>query len=710
MRLKDKAKHYVKSKAKKFFKKLLIKLMIPYGAIILSCMLLIAIIFSMFQGTSSEGIFDNELSIEDNMKIQTYIENRVNDINNFETDYFAKDLSLRVNKYQIINYISYLNTYEENLPKGNIALINHYKKLADKAIEDLSPHFEYDEISGNIKKEYKAWIKDWHKMNGFKDKNGKDIKYDLTNNINKLNPSNYPIGHKIYDYANKKVYEVVDNSKKSFSLIGNDKPSSLANIMFLDNNSMLPDADTVTKDAMAYIISENKTYFIKENLETIKENMTETVKLLTRAVTFKNEYTYEYRIETEIIQGTADGTEEGKVEGDIQIEIKKPILVKENVKHNENFLKLKETISKINKDEDMDFVIALIEQSKDTEFNWLFSDGNNINLDNTLIGNDVPQEFMEYFNEVSGIVNVPSWLLASMAKHESDYDPKCVTQGPGGSAYGMMQIWQPDWENYYYNSGLNKFLASNGFTTASAQQAWDIFLSSPKVQILVGGWEINRYLNLSLHNYKIIDSNSGFNTQNMTLINWNKLNTDKQAYDIVGKGVAMYNGGPYYGWNADIHGNGMIATYVKRVLSTGILYGSNSAIVQIAMKYIGTPYLWGGSTPEQGGMDCSGFMQYIHNKIGVDITRTTYTQIDYPGFNSVPSSSMQAGDLIYFSYGSDPPHHVALYIGNNQFIHASGDEQDTTVSIAMQRGHKVMISQVNDYWKGLTWHIRRLKR
>lgn len=96
-------------------------------------------------------------------------------------------------------------------------------------------------------------------------------------------------------------------------------------------------------------------------------------------------------------------------------------------------------------------------------------------------------------------------------------------------------------------------------------------------------------------------------------------------------------------------------------------YGSGigSEIVNYAMNFLGVPYVWGGSTPS--GFDCSGFTQYVYRQFGIYISRTTYTQM-YDG-KRISRSELIPGDMVFFgSYNA--PHHVGIYVGGNQYIHA----------------------------------------
>lgn len=86
----------------------------------------------------------------------------------------------------------------------------------------------------------------------------------------------------------------------------------------------------------------------------------------------------------------------------------------------------------------------------------------------------------------------------------------------------------------------------------------------------------------------------------------------------------------------------------------------------IAEQYLGTPYVWGGTSPR--GFDCSGFTQYVYRECGIDIPRTARTQKNCSV--SVPIGELVCGDLIFWG-----THHVGLYIGDGLYIHApqSGD-------------------------------------
>lgn len=90
-------------------------------------------------------------------------------------------------------------------------------------------------------------------------------------------------------------------------------------------------------------------------------------------------------------------------------------------------------------------------------------------------------------------------------------------------------------------------------------------------------------------------------------------------------------------------------------------------LLNYAFGFMGVPYVWGGEDPS--GMDCSGFTQRVFCDQGMPIPRTA--DIQFGVGQSVPRGQEQAGDLIFFETYCPGPSHVGIYLGRQQFLHAS---------------------------------------
>jgi cell wall-associated NlpC family hydrolase len=93
------------------------------------------------------------------------------------------------------------------------------------------------------------------------------------------------------------------------------------------------------------------------------------------------------------------------------------------------------------------------------------------------------------------------------------------------------------------------------------------------------------------------------------------------------------------------------------------------AAVATARKYLGTPYRWGGSTP-QTGFDCSGLVQWAYAKAGIQIPRTAEQQILASNGKAVDRKHLLPGDLVFFRDSTGDVHHVGMSLGGDKFIQA----------------------------------------
>jgi cell wall-associated NlpC family hydrolase len=94
-----------------------------------------------------------------------------------------------------------------------------------------------------------------------------------------------------------------------------------------------------------------------------------------------------------------------------------------------------------------------------------------------------------------------------------------------------------------------------------------------------------------------------------------------------------------------------------------------TAAVAVAKRYLGTPYHWGGSTP-QTGFDCSGLVQWAYAKAGIQIPRTSEQQILASNGKAVDRNHLLPGDLVFFRDSSGDVHHVGMSLGGDKFIQA----------------------------------------
>ncbi len=145
----------------------------------------------------------------------------------------------------------------------------------------------------------------------------------------------------------------------------------------------------------------------------------------------------------------------------------------------------------------------------------------------------------------------------------------------------------------------------------------------------------------------------------------------------------------YIGQKLNIGTGTKVETPKDKTPSNDVSYNVDQ-LIKVAKSQLGTRYAWGGSTPS--GFDCSGFIYYVYKQAGLDINR--YSSEGYH-MRSHYVNTPSVGDLVFFegTYKSGISH-VGVYIGNNEFIHASNSG--------------VVITNLNNsYWKK---HFEGFKR
>jgi peptidoglycan DL-endopeptidase CwlO len=112
-------------------------------------------------------------------------------------------------------------------------------------------------------------------------------------------------------------------------------------------------------------------------------------------------------------------------------------------------------------------------------------------------------------------------------------------------------------------------------------------------------------------------------------------------------------------------------------------------VVAIALRYLGTPYRWAGSSPS--GFDCSGFIMYVYGRIGIGLPHNSAMLWDVG--RPVARTDLQPGDVVFFNGLG----HSGIYIGRGRFVHSP------------HSGDVVKISRLSESWYGTTYYgARRL--
>ncbi len=162
--------------------------------------------------------------------------------------------------------------------------------------------------------------------------------------------------------------------------------------------------------------------------------------------------------------------------------------------------------------------------------------------------------------------------------------------------------------------------------------------------------------------------------------------TDASVVGTYGEGTVMHVVGINNGWYKATYAGktGYIRSDFMDITSDAASVPADAAlslgdeIAEYATQFVGYHYVYGASSPSIG-FDCSGLTYYVYGKFGYQLSRRASLQYKYNG-TSVSKDALQPGDLLFFSSNGYSVTHVGLYIGGDQFVHASTSRTGVIIS------------------------------
>lgn len=435
---------------------------------------------------------------------------------------------------------------------------------------------------------------------------------------------------------------------------------------------------------------------------------TEKVKLLKQSVSVYGTYNYTYKDQTttekngnETITTTTPVLDSNKQDDKAQYKLLEDLLAKEG-------------ISK--QSADFDIGIILFSKEGDSKsWNWMLDKklppppvSSVESFGGGYVGGDIgnlpkgAEKYQQDFLIAAKATGIPNWFLAGCAEHESDFNPKSVSNPDGSEhAYGILQYWGPNWYGDFTTGGLGPFLAQNGYT-GSPSEIWSKFMGDVKLQALVGAWEWRYYMNYALQlehleggGYTVSSLNS---TASMAKVGFELPVNAEPAKDTMLLAAYAYNCGQKYatvekarhwGYSLNVYNSAMkYRTHTKdggfiggagpKVNITGKFTAHQKEIIQKAIQYgykemgVATYKLGDGRDAEtiaRHSFDCSSFIYYIYKKAGYTICPISESNTwHYVSIGTkIPMDQLQPGDLIMFSVHEEDDH-VGIYVGDGWFL------------------------------------------
>lgn len=275
--------------------------------------------------------------------------------------------------------------------------------------------------------------------------------------------------------------------------------------------------------------------------------------------------------------------------------------------------------------------------------------------------NDLPNELQNKLSELN--VNADNWTDWIKDSNNSLQAFNLMQDG-GMSSWDLL------------DSNVTSLLQQAGI---NGKDAWDKFVQDDPLQaltLLSSSWNsMNDTIGQYMTDAQTIAANGARAIQSLQIIapsiseqSWNALQV--LIANKIQEIISLMN---------EVFGENTVQMNFAINVNNGALSGNSQTnpqgdneIINTAKSFLGTPYVWGGTSPS--GFDCSGFVQYVLAENGKSVPRTSQEQ--FASGQAVDKSNLQAGDLVFYNWsGGTEATHVGIYEGNGKMIHAphSGD-------------------------------------
>lgn len=269
---------------------------------------------------------------------------------------------------------------------------------------------------------------------------------------------------------------------------------------------------------------------------------------------------------------------------------------------------------------------------------------------------DLPNELQNKLSELN--VNADNWTDWIKDSNNSLQAFNLMQDG-GMSSWDLL------------DSNVTSLLQQAGI---NGKDAWDKFVQDDPLQaltLLSSSWNsMNDTIGQYMTDAQTIATNGARAIQSLQIIapsiseqSWNALQV--LIANKIQEIISLMN---------EVFGENTVQMNFAINVNNGALSGNSQTnpqgdneIINTAKSFLGTPYLWGGTSPS--GFDCSGFTQYVLAQNGKSIPRTSQEQ--FASGQAVDKSQLQAGDLVFYDWtGGTEATHVGIYEGNGKMIHA----------------------------------------